>query len=296
MMTCCEPDSAKSGSRGRWLCLTLSLIATIGVLALLGVSMWTVVLAALFLACPVVMVGTYLMGQRPLPVPLGPAPQTRGATLDWIAPWYDVLCSAVGLGGRFRDRTLAFAALRPGEQVLDVGCGTGVLTRAAADAVGPSGAAWGVDAAPDMIRVAMQNAARTRNPAYFELAAVEALPFEDASFDVVLASLVLHHLPPDLKQSGLQQVCRVLKSDGRLIVIDIDQPKNWLVRLVLWPLRLHPNMAAQLQGWTAELLRSSGFASVTVLGQWAGTLTFWSARPSAPDRHDTRIGGCHIHA
>jgi ubiquinone/menaquinone biosynthesis C-methylase UbiE len=272
------------------------LIAAIGVLILLGVSVWTVVLAALFLACPVVMIGTYLVGRRPLPIPLGSAPQTRGATLDWIAPWYDVLCSSVGLDRRFRDCTLAFAGLRPGEQVLDVGCGTGVLTRAAADAVGRSGVAWGVDAAPDMIRVAMQNTARVGNPARFKLAAVEALPFEDASFDAVLASVVLHHLPPDLKQIGLQEICRVLKSDGRLIVVDIDQPKNWLVRFVLWPLRLHSNMATQLQGRTAELLRSSGFVSVTDLGQWAGTLTFWCARPPAPGRHDTRTGGSHVHA
>lgn len=81
---------------------------------------------------------------------------------------------------------LRAAALQPGEHVLDLGCGTGIVARQAATAVGASGAVTGLDVAADMIAVA-----RTRTP--LPGAAIEwregdatSLPFTDGSFDVVL--------------------------------------------------------------------------------------------------------------
>jgi ubiquinone/menaquinone biosynthesis C-methylase UbiE len=241
-------------------------------------SFWTTLLAALFLACPIMAVWSYFMGQRPLAIPVGQVPHTHGATLNWVAPWYDTICSSFGLGKQFRNRTLAVAALRPGDRVIDVGCGTGVLTRRAADAIASTGEVWGIDPAPDMIRMAMQTETETGNSARFRLAAVEALPFEDASFDVALASLVLHHLPPDLKRAGLKEVYRVLKPGGRLIVVDLDRPRHWLWRIAFWPLCFNPNTRDHLSGQTASILANAGFVPVVAVGDWARLLTTWSAR------------------
>jgi SAM-dependent methyltransferase len=242
------------------------------------ISFWTILLVTLFLTCPVLAVWSYFIGQRPLPVPVGPVPRTRGLTLNWAAPWYDTVCSILGLGKLFRDRTLAVASLRPGDHVLDVGCGTGVLTRRAADAVGPAGEVWGIDPAPDMIRIAMQGATQTRNSGRFRVAATEALPFEDASFDAVLASLVIHHLPPDLKSAGLREIRRVLKPGGHLIAVDFDRPRHWLWRIVLSPVSFHPNMRDHLRGRIVDMLQNAGFISVTACGSWMQLLTLWSAR------------------
>jgi SAM-dependent methyltransferase len=271
----------QSESWRRWLFPVGSLALAVAIGLLFGLSFWTLFLIAIVLACPVVMVWTYVtyvMGQRPLPVPLGPVPETRGISLNWLAPWYDLVCSAFGLGKRFRDRTLAFAELQLGDHVLDVGCGTGVLTRRAADAVGPLGVVWGIDPAPDMIRIAMQAAGSTGNAAHFKLAAIEALPFDSSSFDAVLASAVIHHLPPDLKLIGLREVHRILKPGGRLLVVDVDRPSHWLWRIVFWPMRFHSTMGDHLHGRTSEVLHNAGFGDVTTLGRWGGLLTFWSAR------------------
>ena len=221
------------------------------------------------------------MNDRPLPRPSGPTPATHGLTLNWMAPFYDRFCRTMGLGPAFRERTVGLAALRPGESVLDVGCGTGVLTRLAARAVGPAGTVWGIDPAPNMIRVATENAARLGSMARFRLAAIEELPFEDASFDVVLSSFMLHHLPPDVKRAGLREVRRVLKPGGRLVAVDLDRPRHSLGRLLLWPLRVHGGPSENLDGRILGLLTESGFEPVSVAGHWAGFVTFWVACKSA---------------
>ena len=261
-----------------WLCPVLSLALAAAIGAAFGLSWWTALLLAVLLACPVTVVWSLITSQRPLPVPVGPVPATRGATLNAVAPYYDAICRAVGLGRGFRARTLRVAELRRGERVLDVGCGTGVLARGAAGIVGPTGLVWGIDPAPDMIRIARQNAATARSPASFEPAAIEALPFQDGSFDVALMSLVLHHLPPDLKRTGLQEVRRVLRPGGRIVVVDFDRPRHRLLRALLSPFAAMPALRDHLQGRTPALLSEAGFEAAAAVGHWAGILTFWRAQ------------------
>lgn len=208
------------------------------------------------LSCPVTVLWTYVMGTRPLPVPLGPAPVTRGRTLNRVAPFYDGLCRTVGLGRSFRDRTLAVAALEPGEKVLDVGCGTGVLARRAAQIAGPAGSVVGIDPAPDMIRVAQQTPASRSSPARFRLGVIENLPFDAESVDVVLASLVLHHLPLDVRRAGLREVYRVLRPGGRLVVVDFDRRSQ-----------------------VSPYLNEAGFAPVLARGRWHMLSFFVSFKP-----------------
>ncbi|MBI3067327.1 MAG: methyltransferase domain-containing protein [Betaproteobacteria bacterium] len=157
--------------------------------------------------------------------------------MEWLAPVYDRYCKVIGLGERFRTDTLRHAQLKPGDRVLDVGCGTGVLTRLAQDAVSPQGTAIGIDPGPAMIAQARDNARAAGNRAEFRLAAVERLPFPDASFDVVLSSLMFHHLPPETKREGLREVLRVLIPGGRLVLVDVGKPGHFLWWLVVWPFR-----------------------------------------------------------
>lgn len=212
-----------------------------------------------------------------------PVPQTHGLVMKWQAPFYDWGCRAIGLGRNFRNETLRHAALWPSGRVLDVGCGTGVLTRLAAQAVGPSGHVVGIDPSPGMLGVARRNAERANSRAEFKLAAIERLPFEDGSFDVVLSSCMLHHLPAELKREGLREVCRMLKPGGRFVAVDIDRPANPLWWLVIWPLLMMPTAAINLRGEIPDYLRSAGFEPVQVKGRWARWLTFWVAvKPKPP--------------
>lgn len=86
--------------------------------------------------------------------------------------------------------------------------------------VGPTGTVYGIDASPQMIARATRKAAKAGAPAVFQLAAAEQLPFPDARFDVVLCTLMLHHLPRNTPRQCATETRRVLKSRGRVLVVD----------------------------------------------------------------------------
>ena len=203
--------------------------------------------------------------------------QTHGMPLNWLAPVYDRICLTFGLGLAFRKTTLRCAALKPGERVLDVGCGTGVLTRLVAEVVGEKGQAVGIDPATKMISIAKENAAIEKSRAEFRVAAIENLPFEDSSFDCVLSSLMIHHLPPDLKLTGLTEIYRVLKSGGRPLAVDIYRPVNLLWWIIVWVLYLTKFTRDHIAGRLPSYFRKAGFHQVETVGHWKGILTFWLA-------------------
>jgi ubiquinone/menaquinone biosynthesis C-methylase UbiE len=144
--------------------------------------------------------------------------------------------------------------------VLEVGCGTGDVALAARVQAGPSGAVYGIDAAPEMIAVARAKAASMGVAVDFQVGLIESLAFPDACFDVVLSSLMMHHLPDDLKRQGLAEIARVLKPGGRLLILDAKRPTNGLAR-VLNTLLLHGALETGVQD-LPPMLRAAGFTAI----------------------------------
>jgi ubiquinone/menaquinone biosynthesis C-methylase UbiE len=202
---------------------------------------------------------------------------THGHLIHW-APSYDLVVTLLTLGRDrvIRQRTCDLAALSPGETVLEVGCGTGAVARRARAAVGASGRVIGIDPSADMIAVARRKAAREHLDIDFRVAGIETLPLPDASVDAALSSLMMHHLPGDLKQRGLGEVRRVLKPGGRLVIVDFGKRRGLLSHLTL---------SAFVHHWQEHpieelvpLLESSGYSDVRTGELGLFTLSFVTAR------------------
>ncbi len=170
-----------------------------------------------------------------------PAVSTEGLVLR-KASLYDGFVTILtrGKSSELRTITLEQARLKSGESILDVGCGTGGVTIPAKNIVGPQGTASGLDPSSAMIAVAREKASRQRVDIKFTIGVIEQIPYPDASFDAVTASLMMHHLPEELQKKGIAEIYRVLKPGGRVIVADALTPQSYLAKQIFgWIARRH---------------------------------------------------------
>jgi demethylmenaquinone methyltransferase/2-methoxy-6-polyprenyl-1,4-benzoquinol methylase/phosphoethanolamine N-methyltransferase len=188
------------------------------------------------------------------------APETAGLVLH-RARWYDLFARVMTFG---RDRTvreklIELAAPAPGEKVLDVGCGTGTLAIAIKRQAG-AGEVHGIDASPEMVLVAKEKSAKGGSDIDFRVALIEAIPFPDASFDLVTSSLMLHHLPDNLKAKGFLEIRRVLKPGGRFMAMDFAVPSHSPLGHLL-PIFGHSRGESMVDK-LAPMLKDAGFSEV----------------------------------
>ena len=140
--------------------------------------------------------------------------------LGYDDAWLDhvpepTIASFAGTGNPF-----SVGALRPGDAVVDVGCGAGIDTIIAATMVSPGGRVTGIDMTPAMLEKARASvAAAGCTNVRLELGYAERLPVDDESVDVVISNGVMNLFPDKL--AGLREMARVLKPGGRLQIGDI---------------------------------------------------------------------------
>ncbi len=220
------------------------------------------------------------IGCRPLE-PGNPASLTTGRTLDHVAGVYDTLepLMMFGLDRVCRREVLALLGLRGDERVLDVGCGTGTLTRelAAELADKRKSCAVGVDAAAAMIRMACSKAAGLPNIA-FAPALAERLPFDDRSFDYAVSTMFFHHIDAGLKLKALDEIWRTLVPGGKAVVVDITTPTNLFGSLCVWSgyiLFRQAEIRENIEGRLEEAFAKSKFGGATLMTRHAGYIAMY---------------------
>ena len=212
---------------------------------------------------------------------------TRGRTLDHAAFVYDFLEPILLLGkqAQYDSQIVTLLKLKEVDRVLDLGCGTGVLTRMIADQLDSraGGVSIGIDAAAKMIHVARKK--RQGDTCRFEVAAAEDLPFADETFDAAVSSLFFHHVPLDLKEKALSEAYRVLVPGGRLVIADMHKPTTWMGALVSHISRwffLQPQIGENIRGVLPQLIEKAGFQPPKHVSTYFGYIaTFTSRKPDA---------------
>jgi ubiquinone/menaquinone biosynthesis C-methylase UbiE len=168
------------------------------------------------------------------------------------------LVAALFFGGRRRRvfrRLATLSGAGPGDRVLDVGCGSGYFTRAIADAVAPGGTAQGVDPSGEAIAQA-RSLTRLANCAFSDGIA-EALEAADGSYDVVVSSLTIHHLPEAVRPQAIGEMFRVLRPGGSVLIADSRPPATRIGRGLM---RRHsPAMANNPVDLIETMVRQAGF-------------------------------------
>jgi ubiquinone/menaquinone biosynthesis C-methylase UbiE len=139
---------------------------------------------------------------------------------DLFLPLYDLIAKLLGADGA-RQTLFDLAPLRPGDHVLDIGCGTGTFATMLKQRY-PGVEVTGLDPDPKALTRARHKAQQARVPVRFDQGFADSLEYPAASFDVVFSSFMFHHLEGSNREKTLREVRRVLKRGGSFYLLDFD--------------------------------------------------------------------------
>jgi len=184
--------------------------------------------------------------------------------MEKAVPYYDSLMRKMTLGREraLREMTVNLAQVKPGDCVLEVGCGTGTLALAAKRQAGPSGKVFGIDVIPGMIELSRRKAAQANVDVTFQLGNMNDIPFPANQFDVVMGSFMIFHMSEMVRRKGITEIYRVLKPQGRLLVLDAAEPTGPLPRAIARAL-FRGKLPHELQD-LLPLMETSGFSDIEI--------------------------------
>lgn len=182
---------------------------------------------------------------------------------DFFTPFYDLIIEQGGLGKDLQEKIIKHAEIKDGENILDVGCGSGGLLIRIKRKFSKTKLV-GVDPDKNILRIAKDKIEKENLDIELEQSFAEKLPFKSSSFDLVISSLTFHHLPTEIKKKTLKEIYRVLKNNGKFLLADIGKPNTlfWKIKFLFDPERLLSTgeyMKDNLEGKIPKLLEEAGF-------------------------------------
>lgn len=195
--------------------------------------------------------------------------------LHWLTPFYDSFAGP--FADSLRKWLLQQADIHPGQRVLDLGCGTGLLTMMVKRSV-PEAQVTGLDSDENILAIAKRKAESAQLSIQWEHALATGMPFPDRMFDVTVSSFVTHHLISVEKVSAFKEVHRILLPGGCFHILDFGPPSNLLTRVQAAVVKHLERTADNFEGRITPMLMEAGFRSAEEMGRavtFLGPVSFY---------------------
>ncbi len=178
----------------------------------------------------------------------------------WLTPLYDPLLKWGMREETFKRRLIERAKIKPKMNVLDLGCGTGTLTVMLKRSE-PLANVTGMDGDPEVLSIARSKAVEANLDIQWDKGMAYKLPYPDSSYDLVVSSLMIHHLNSADKVRAFQEVHRILRLGGWFQIVDFGRPYNLLTRIQTRVMFHLEEAADNFEGRIQPILQEAGFHS-----------------------------------
>ena len=176
----------------------------------------------------------------------------------WLTPLYDPLLKWGMREETFKRHLIERAHIQADQRVLDLGCGTGTLTIMLKRS-SPKATITGVDGDEEVLSIAKSKAEQANVEITWDHVLAYDLPYSDNSFDIVISSLVIHHLISEDKIRVFREVRRVLRPGGGFHILDFGRPFGLFTRIQSSMMNGLEEAADNFHGRILPMLQESGF-------------------------------------
>ncbi|MBI2031713.1 MAG: class I SAM-dependent methyltransferase [Candidatus Levybacteria bacterium] len=202
---------------------------------------------------------------------------TQALTLGFFTGWYDSIVNLMGFGKRYYAKAADY--IQPGDRdsILDVGTGTANLAIAIRQKY-PRVKVTGIDPDKEILEIAKKKIKKEKFDIELINTPAQKLPFPSESFDFVVSSLAIHHIPKSFKKESFSEMKRVLKRNGVILIVDFGIPKNFFADIISFILSLLEDVGPNRKGLIPNALNDLGFKDIKEVGNKFGLISFYKAR------------------
>src|SRR3990167_9729366 len=197
-------------------------------------------------------------------------------TVGFLTPFYDSVIKIFAFE-KFYQKIASLIPKDKAIHILDIGTGTANLA-VAIKKRSPNAKILGIDPDEKILKIAKEKIQKEKLDIKLVKAFAQKLPLKSKSFDWVVSSFAIHHIPSDLKGQAFYEMYRVLRSGGTILIIDIGVPKNLLAKIAGGALSFFEAVGPNLRGFIPVGLKKAGFRDIKEIENKFGLISFYRAR------------------
>lgn len=202
---------------------------------------------------------------------------TNALTLGFLTPYYDFIANFAGFGPAIYKKITDYINPKAGDKILDVGTGTANLALTIKRKF-PKVELIGVDPDAKILEIAKRKITKEKPSISLVQAVAQDLPFKNNTFDFIVSSFVIHHIPRPFKKQTFLEMKRVLKRNGEAVVVDFGIPKNFIASWLLSLFSIIEDVGPNKKGLIPQLLEEVGFKNVKEVASEFAVVSFYKAQ------------------